>query len=140
MLAALLWRVPATARQVDASADQRATDFATRALAAAPDQAIILTHSDRDIFALWYAHYALGQRRDLAVIAEPLLEFGWYRANLRLTYPTLQLPEQPNGTWPVALIAANPNRGPLCQSNPDGAIALNCDGSATRSSRFPSRV
>jgi len=127
LLAALLWRLPATAAQVDASADRRAIDFATRALAQAPAQAIVLTQSDRDTFALWYAHYALGQRPDLAVIAEPLLEFGWYRENLRSVYPALQAPDRPGGAWPTALAAANPARGPICRTNPDGAIALVCE-------------
>jgi hypothetical protein len=127
LLVVMLARAPATALQVDASADRRATDFAARALAAAPNRAIVLAQADRDIFALWYAHYALGRRPDLIVIAEPLLAFGWYRENLRAVEPGLALPEPGERAWPQLLASANPGRGPVCRSDADDSAALACD-------------
>jgi hypothetical protein len=100
LLAALLWRVPATAHEVDASGDRRAIDFAAQALAATPARAIIFTQADRDTFALWYYHYALGVRPDVILIAEPLLEFAWYRDNLRAVYPGVRVPERRAPTGP----------------------------------------
>ncbi len=82
----------ATRPQVDARRDTRARDFAAAVWAATPPGAIILTAEDRDTFALWYGHYALRQRPDVAIIAEPLLPFAWYRAALRQHYPWLRVP------------------------------------------------
>jgi hypothetical protein len=124
---ALLWRVPVTALQVDASHDRQAIDFATQVLAAAPPRAIVVTQADRDTFALWYYHYALGDRPDLFVIAEPLLEFMWYRDTLYATYPTLHLPEPSGAEWTTALAAANPQRGPICRTRLDITPPLTCD-------------
>jgi hypothetical protein len=131
LLGALLWRAPATARLVDASAVRRAIDFAERALAAASARAIVLTASDHDTFALWYYHYALGQRPDIAVIAEPLLEFAWYRDNLRAIYPALRIPEPSGAPWAAAISAANPKLGPICRTQPESSAAIACGSAAT---------
>jgi hypothetical protein len=122
----LAWPIPATARQVDASQDRRAIAFATRVLAAAPHGAIVITASDRDTFPLWYYHYALGQRPDIAVVVEPLLDFEWYRENLRAVYPALTVPEHPQGPWIAALAAANGGAGRICRTDPDAERALTC--------------
>jgi len=107
---------------VDASRDRRAEDFGRAVLAAAPAQAVIVTQGDQDTFALWYFHFALRQRPDLAVVVEPLLAFDWYRATLRATYP--DLPELSSGTdWRVTLEAAGRR---LCDPRVDTAPALVC--------------
>jgi hypothetical protein len=110
---ALLWATPLTARQVDASADRRAIQFARTTLDAAPPAAIILTSADQDTFPLWYEHFALGRRPDLTVVAAPLLGFAWYRESLRTTYPHLALPTTPPAAgWEAALEAT----GRVCRT------------------------
>jgi len=79
--------------QVDASQVGHAEAFGREILAVAPRDSILLTQEDKDSFALWYFHYALGERPDLAVIIEPNLAYDWYRETLRTTYPDLQIPE-----------------------------------------------
>jgi hypothetical protein len=66
-------------------------------LDAAPTGAIVVTSEDRHSFALWYAHDALGARPDIAVAVGPLLDFPWYRASMRITYPWLRFPDVPPG-------------------------------------------
>ncbi len=110
----LLWSTPATLRQVDASQDRRAIMYAQLVLTTAPEGALITTQEDRDTFPLWYYHYALGQRPDIAVVVTPLLEYAWYRQHLGKLYPALQIPEQPESGWYASLIAANIDRRPIC--------------------------
>jgi hypothetical protein len=126
---ALAWRVSSVAGEVDASQDQRAIVFATRALATAPPGAIVVTTSDRDTFALWYYHYALSRRPDIVVVVEPLLAFDWYRENLRAVYPTLQLPARTDTTWIDTITLANPTLGPICRTDTSSADALTCGAS-----------
>jgi hypothetical protein len=123
---ALIGRAPATSRTVDASADERAIAYGRAALAAAPIGAIVISAADRDTFPLWYYHYALGQRADLAVIVEPLLDFDWYRQNLRAVYPGLRIPDAPGTEWAAALAAANPSRGPICRTDIEARPPLLC--------------
>jgi hypothetical protein len=119
------WSALATAPRVDASHDQRASQFATSVLAAAPAQALVITSTDRDTFPLWYYHFAQDERPDIAVVAGPLLQFEWYRANLRAVYPALHVPEPLAGERVAALAAANPAR-PLCRTMPDATPVLTC--------------
>ena len=53
---------------MDVSDDYTALDWATRVLESAPARAVLLTAQDRDTFALWYVHDALGVRPDVAVV------------------------------------------------------------------------
>ncbi len=123
--AALLWNAAAAFPGVDASRETQAEAFGRAVLDTAPPAALLLTHGDRDTFTLWYFHFALGQRPDLAVVVEPLLEFDWYRAGLPITYSTLTMPAQPGESWRDALIAANPGR-PACTTDPEGTEPLVC--------------
>lgn len=126
LLALLFWPVLQTARRVDASQDRRAISYAVALLNEVPTSALLLTVNDQDTFPIWYYHFALGQRPDLAVIAEPLLDFAWYRANLRVTYPYLKVPDAAPAGWSVALAKSNRERGPLCRTDGSGTTALNC--------------
>jgi hypothetical protein len=92
---------------MDLSKDRTASDFAQGILAAAPPQGIILMEGDEATFALWYFHYALGERPDLAVVSGDLLVQPWYHEVLRYTYPDLVVPAEP---WTEALRRANPGR------------------------------
>ncbi len=59
----------------------------------APD-AVIITQTDPETFALWYARYGLGMRSDVAVVSSNLLPYAWYRETLRRTHPRLRLTDQ----------------------------------------------
>lgn len=126
LLVLLAWRAVLIAPQVDASQDRRAIVFATSVLTSAPQHAIIVSDSDQDTFPLWYYHYALGERPDLAVIVDPLLEFDWYRRNLRLVYPDLQIPNTTDASWLDAITSANPQRTTLCRTQVTEARVLSC--------------
>jgi hypothetical protein len=105
----LLARAPFYILTVDASRDGRAEDFGQHFLNNAPAGAIVLAREDREIFALWYFHYAIGQRQDVIVIAEGLLQFDWYLHTLTKTYPSLIIPS-PAPVLAADLITANPAR------------------------------
>ena len=94
--------------RVDASKDIRAETFANEVLATAPENAIVFAEGDEAVFALWYYHFALGERADLAILATDLLHFDWYQENLRATYPSLVVPGP--FPWPEAITVANPSR------------------------------
>lgn len=124
--ALLVAPAPATAARVDARHDGRAMAFAEAVLDAAPPGAIIVTTGDRDSFTLWYAHYVLGRRPDIALAVDGLLEAPWYRANLRATYPWLNIPETLLEDWAGALEASNPGAS-VCVTRLDRLEPLICD-------------
>ncbi len=107
----LAYRSRSFAAEVDASGDRRAEVFAQEVLSTAPDNALVFAQGDRAVFALWYFHFALGERRDLAIIAEDLLHFDWYRENLQTTYPSLDISGR--FAWPETIEMDNPSR-PWC--------------------------
>ncbi len=96
---------------VDASRDLRAERFGDQILAQAPEHAIIFARGDQAVFTLWYYHFALHKRPDLAIIAADMLPFDWYQETLRSAYPALALPA--SLPFPEAVRAANPER-PVC--------------------------
>lgn len=97
---------------VDASRDHRAEAFGAQLLADLPPGALVLASSDRAIFGLWYFHFALGQRPDLAVLVPAFFRTDWYLETLRARYPTLRWEGQV--IQEATLAAANPGR-PLCR-------------------------
>lgn len=106
------WRVFDTLPAIDASSDRRAENFIETTFEKAPEDAIIFTNNDETTFALWYGHFALGQRPDTAVIAEGMLQFDWYRETVRTTYPDLTLVES-FALTPFDVIQDNAQR-PFC--------------------------
>jgi hypothetical protein len=131
LAALLVWRALSILPQVDASQDRRAIDYATSVLASAPHNAIVVSDSDLDTFPLWYYHYALHARPDIAVIVDPLLEFDWYRHNLRAVYPDLQIPETTASPQLDAIATANPQRS-ICHTSASDQPALTCATNATQ--------
>jgi hypothetical protein len=109
--------------EVDASSDRRAEMFGDEVLSAAPENSILFARGDRAVFALWYFHFALGERPDLAVLAEDLLHFDWYQETLHGTYPLLVIPGP--FPWPETLAAANPSR-PVCHVRYSDRVELTC--------------
>lgn len=93
---------------VDASQDIRATTFGQAVMQTAPQNAIIYTLDDADSFTLWYYHFALGGRPDIAVLQKRLLPEIWYRERMREIYPELIIPEESGQTWYLTVMAANP--------------------------------
>ncbi len=103
-----------TAPLVDASKDQRAEIFGRTILEKLPPGAIIITEDDESTFSLWYFHYALKMREDIAIIVKGLLPYDWYQGTLRDTSPGLFIPQTENGSTVESVIGANPSR-PVCE-------------------------
>jgi hypothetical protein len=109
--------------EVDASEDLRAESFGRDVLSAAPENAMVFAKGDRAIFALWYFHFALGERPDLAVMASDLLHFDWYQENLRSNYPSLLVPGP--FPWPETIASANTGRA-VCYAQYSDHAEINC--------------
>lgn len=131
-LAFFILRFPAALQLADPRSEPEPEAFAQEVLATAPVDALVLTESDADTFALWYHHFGLRERPDLAVISLPLTRFGWYQGTLEKTYPSLDLPpvaQEDLDEWAAAVGELNPLR-PLCASRLTGAaplqITFNC--------------
>ena len=120
----LVARIPSTIRAQNPSQDVRAAQFIESYLQAAPAGAFLITTSDLDTFALWYAHFGLKERPDLRVFVEPLAQYGWYRENMAHVYTDLKYPPETDELdWLQDLLQANPTR-PVCRSTtlfPSGA-------------------
>jgi hypothetical protein len=69
--------------------DRAAIEFAETTLRQAAPDALILVEEDRYTFALWYVHYALGQRPDVAIVNVNLLGYDWYRLGVVQANPDL---------------------------------------------------
>jgi hypothetical protein len=76
--------------KIDLSGDQRTQKFIKATLATLPSQAIVVTN-DRALFSLWYYHFVLKERQDLAVLSRGLLPEAWYIDVLHDTYSTLNI-------------------------------------------------
>lgn len=101
--------------KVDASQDNRAEQFGNNVMSVAPNQSLIFTDGDKDTFALWYFHYVLHERPDIAVIVPNLLPYQWYREMLHKTYSALTIPDQGVDSWKTEMMKANPKR-PVCNT------------------------
>lgn len=119
----LAFRAATHVSQLDATTDLRAESFGREVLAAAPEDALLFATGDRAVFTLWYFHFALGERPDLAVIAVELLHFDWYAESLRSTYPSLVVPAP--FAWAETVSSANPAR-PACYVQGEDGVALDC--------------
>jgi hypothetical protein len=110
-------------QQVDASQDLRAQHFGEDVLARAPANAIVFAKGDKAIFTMWYFHYALHSRPDLAIVVTDLLPFDWYQETLHTNYPNLELP----GAFPFAatVAAINPER-PVCYIQYTNTAQIDC--------------
>ena len=116
-------RFPGYVGRVDASGDLRAEMFGRQVLASLPQNALVFAKGDQALFALWYYHFALGERRDLVVIASDLLHFDWYQETLEEEYPSLALPGP--FPWPETIVRANPTRA-ICYVQYSGHPEMDC--------------
>ncbi len=71
----------------DRSGDRGASENAAEIMAAVPDGSVVLSHSEQNVFSLWYMRYVETPERDVAVIATPLLQFDWYLDDIRRMFP-----------------------------------------------------
>lgn len=110
-LSIFITRSLAAMPSMDLSSDHTAEEYAQSVLAAAPPRAILVARGDEAVFSLWYFHYALHSRPDVAVIARDLVPMPWYRQMLEATYPGLQVPDLP---WVEAILLVNASR-PACE-------------------------
>jgi hypothetical protein len=102
-----------TLPKVDASKDNRAEQFGAKVMSVAPKHAIIFTDGDNDSFTLWYYHYVLKERPDIAVIVTNLLPYQWYRDTLKNTYPALIIPNSMSDSLQTTIIMLNSGH-PVC--------------------------
>ncbi len=123
LLSYLAARSTINIQQVDASNDVRAESFGREVLSVVPENAILFAEGDRSVFALWYFHFALGERPDLAILAADMLHFDWYQENLRATYPALVVPGP--FPWPETIAQANASR-PICYVDYADHTTVNC--------------
>jgi MFS family permease len=101
--------------------DHSATEFANAILTAAPSQAIVITDSDGQTFALWYHRHVAGQRPDLAIIDRRLAGYPGYDTMLRAQGSAPLLPDDdPPETWIDRMAQLNGGRV-LCIVNPESA-------------------
>lgn len=107
---------------VDASRDVQAQSFSQEVMQRMPDSALVFVRGDRAIFTLWYFHYALGGRPDLAVIAPDLLPYAWYREGLAHNYASQDLVVKQQR---AELILHNPGRA-VCAVEYLGLAEISC--------------
>ena len=77
----------------DLSEEWTAHAYAYQALEDVAPGGLVLVRGDGPTFALWYGVYAEGLRQDVAVVSGPLLDYHWYRVNIRDLYPELIVSE-----------------------------------------------
>jgi hypothetical protein len=82
-----IWRFS----EFDLSGDDQVEQFSRGALAALPAEAIVLSHTDRQTFALWYLTEVRRVRSDVVVVDRDLLAYDPYRRHLMERWPALQL-------------------------------------------------
>jgi hypothetical protein len=113
-----LTRLPGTLDLIDARKATHLADWAKAFLVEAPENALMLTQSDPDTFSLWYYHYGLGLRPDVAIISKSLTQYDWYVKNLIKTYPELNVPVDiaHHDSLEEYLLSYNPSR-PICRSH-----------------------
>lgn len=90
-----------------------------------PKDALVFVKDAQAVFTVWYFHLMLGQRPDVAVIAEELLHLDRCLATLQDTYPGLDA----SGLMPWAknVADASPSR-PACSAQYARWAEIFCGG------------
>jgi hypothetical protein len=84
-----LWR---NFSSLDLSKDRTAYEYGTKAFEVLEPSAIVIADTDPHTFTLWYFSYVIGERPDAVVLNKTLLEYPWYRDNVRLLHPQVSIP------------------------------------------------
>jgi hypothetical protein len=119
----LFFQAGGRSKELDISRDLRAENFGHMVIRQAPANAILFAMDDRVVFTLWYFHFALQERSDLAVVAADLLHFPWYQETLQSAYPDLSLPGP--FPFPGTIAIANPAR-PACYVQYEQSAQIDC--------------
>ena len=100
---------------MDLSHDSSASDFAQQMWSHLPPNAILLTSSDAQTFALWYYRAIDKQRPDVSVVDTRMSEADWYNQMVISQGGAPRLVSfDPADSWQQRLHEANPDR-PLCE-------------------------
>ncbi|MGQ9568797.1 MAG: protein O-mannosyl-transferase family [Anaerolineae bacterium] len=91
LAASVAFRAAFSFPQMDLRADWEAARYGRETLAEMPPGALLLAVGDRQVFALWYFRYGVGERPDVAVVTLNLWPYRWYRETVRHTHPDLLL-------------------------------------------------
>jgi hypothetical protein len=111
-------------RALDLSSDQTASDYGLGVLRALPANAIIIADTDPHTFTLWYFRYAEKIRPDVAVLNATLLQYDWYREDIKRLYPHLAVPSPGSELMSpvVALIDSNIGSYPTYLTDPNPQV------------------
>ena len=101
----------------DLRGDYTARDHGREVIGQVPDGSVLLGHSEKDVFSLWYMRYVERPERNVAVIAVPLLQFDWYLRDIHRMYPR-RVPRlsATDTTEVVARIVKHNQDGPVSSS------------------------
>ena len=104
----------------DLSGDRSAIEHATEVPSSVPDGSAVLTNHEKNAFSLWYLRYVEMRERDVVVVAVPLLQFNWYRRDLRLLYPHIvpEMAASDVATTVDMIVRAGGERGAYFTFNP----------------------
>ena len=105
----------------DLSGNRSAYDHGEALLKSLPSGTVVLANSETTAFPLWYMRYVERTDLDLAVVAVPLLQFDWYRRELRQHSPGL-VPEIETldlNAAIEAIVVNNAEKGAYFTFNPD---------------------
>ena len=94
----------------DLSDDWIAENWLQAVATGTPEGALVITGEDGQTFALDYLQWAQGERRDLVAVDSELWEYPWYRRQLSIRHPDLDLPSE--GSL-EQVVAAGLERGPV---------------------------
>jgi tetratricopeptide (TPR) repeat protein len=115
-LALLLWHFP----MADQSQHFLGYDYVNNLFLSCPKNSLLYCEGDSNTAGPLCQRFVLGKRQDLALVADVLLDYDWYRQALQRFYPDLALPEQamtPPGDMDV-MAKLNAQRGrPILISN-----------------------
>jgi len=111
---------------LDLSADRAAYDYGSEIFKILQPNAIVIADTDQHTFTLWYFAYVVGERPDVAVLNRALLQYAWYRDNVRLTYPQIVMPSNSNDPTIqlIGVIEGNSTRFPIYLTEYDPQIMV----------------
>lgn len=115
LIASLAGQVVMVGPQANASRDRAGFEYARDGIAALEPGALVVSHGDGRTFSLWYGSEVLTPRSDVAILYDNLLEWPWYRQQVRNRYPDLTLPQDgmPRAMRRAVLIEANLDEHPV---------------------------
>ncbi len=105
-----LWMLVRNGAALDLGDDRGGEHFCRTVMNQAPPNAILLSTTDRQTFALWYCQQVNDLRPDVAIVDEGLRGFEWYRIGLQRFHPDLW-----RGRSDVVVPSTFTDERPLCR-------------------------